>query len=79
MVDVLKWLFGTTAILATLIYALLTGVTLSMIVTAVAWVSIRPLAGMTMITLAGISFYLLMFMDWDRKLGPGLIEHTSHH
>ena len=66
----LKWiplisvlLNGITS-LATLFFSLIVGMTICLLVIAVAWLCFRPLLALSLLTLASISISLIFF--WDR-------------
>ena len=64
MIPLVGWLLSYIAIVAAVIFALVVGVTLSITTIAVAWIVFRPLYGILLLTLVGVSVYLAFFYDW---------------
>lgn len=69
---VLSWvpligsLLAGVAALASFIFALVVGVTLSLLVIATAWLFFRPCLSLSLLTVAGLGFYLIFL--WDGKV-----------
>lgn len=74
VVAVFKWILSTSLFVASFIFSLLVGVTLSFLIIATAWFTHKPLFSITMLTVAAISIYLLLFFEWDNNFGAGYRE-----
>ena len=72
IIAILKWipligaLLGGVATLASFLFALLVGVTLSLLNIAVAWLFFRPCLALSLLTLVALGVY--MIFEWDGKL-----------
>ena len=65
IIVVLKWipligaLLGGVAAIASFLFSLLCGVTISLLVIATAWLFFRPCLALSLLTLVGLGFYLI--------------------
>ena len=75
MIPLVGWLLSYIAIVAAVIFALVVGVTLSVATIAVAWIVYRPLYGILLLTVVGVSVYLVFF--YDRKDGSEASTNTT--
>lgn len=72
-ITLLKWiplvgaLLGFAATVAALIFSVVWGGTIACLVTAIAWVVFRPLFGICLLTLVGLSIYLIFFLPGGEK------------
>ena len=72
IIVILKWipligaLLGGVAALASFLFALLVGVTLSLLNIATAWLFFRPCLALSLLTIVGIGVY--MIFEWDGKI-----------
>ena len=75
LIVILKWipligfLLGSIAKLAALVIALVTGVTVSVFVISLAWLFFRPLFALTLLTISGVSTYLIFFYNGQMPSG----------
>ena len=60
-IPLIGFLLGSVAKLAAVLIALIAGVTISVFVIAVAWLFFRPLFSLALLTISGISTYLIFY------------------
>ena len=77
MIQVLSWVFHAPLFVATILYSLALGTTVSMAMIATVWFRFKPLFGTTLYAAVAISFYLLLFVEWDEKIGAGYIASQA--
>ena len=69
---ILKWipligvLLSGVGSLAAFFFSLIVGLTMSLLVIALAWLFFRPLVGLTLLTLTCLSTYLIFY--WDKVM-----------
>ena len=66
MIPFIGWLLSWIVALAAIIFAVVVGLTLSVLTIAVAWVFFRPLIGIPLLLIVGASVYLTFFYDWGK-------------
>ena len=66
MIPFVGWLLSWIVAVAAVIFAVVVGLTLSVLTIAVAWVFFRPLIGIPLLILVGASVYLTFFFDWSK-------------
>ena len=66
MIPLVGWLLSGLVAVAAIIFAIVVGLTLSVLTIAVAWVFFRPLIGIPLLLLVGASVYLTFFFDWSK-------------
>ena len=66
MIPFIGWLLSWIVALAAIIFAVVVGLTLSVLTIAIAWVFFRPLIGIPLLLLVGASVYLTFFYDWGK-------------
>ena len=66
MIPFVGWLLSWIVAVAAVIFAVVVGLTLSVLTIAVAWVFFRPLIGIPLLILVGVSVYLTFFFDWSK-------------
>ena len=64
MIPFVGWLLSWIVAVAAVIFAVVVGLTLSVLTIAVAWVFFRPLIGIPLLIAVGASIYLIFFYDW---------------
>ena len=64
MIPFVGWLLSWIVAIAAVIFAVVVGLTLSVLTIAVAWVFFRPLIGIPLLIAVGASIYLVFFYDW---------------
>ena len=64
MIPFVGWLLSWIVAVAAVIFAVLVGLTLSVLTIAIAWVFFRPLIGIPLLIAVGASIYLMFFYDW---------------
>ena len=64
MIPFVGWLLSWIVAIAAVIFAIVVGLTLSVLTIAVAWVFFRPLIGIPLLIAVGASIYLIFFYDW---------------
>ena len=64
MIPFVGWLLSWIVAVAAVIFAVVVGLTLSVLTIAVAWVFFRPLIGIPLLIAVGASIYLVFFYDW---------------
>ena len=69
MIPLVGWLLSGLVAVAAIIFAIVVGLTLSVLTIAVAWVFFRPLIGIPLLLLVGASVYLTFFFDWSKVQG----------
>ena len=67
MIPFVGWLLGGIVAVAAIIFSIVVGLTLSVLTIAVAWVFFRPLIGIPLLIIVGISIYLIFFFDWSKE------------
>ena len=77
MIPFVGWLLSWIVAVAAIIFAVVVGLTLSVLTIAVAWVFFRPLIGIPLLLLAGISIYLTFFFDWSKVSGYDTVDGDS--
>ena len=65
MIPFVGWLLSWIVAIAAVIFAVVVGLTLSVLTIAIAWVFFRPLIGIPLLILVGASIYLTFFFDWS--------------
>lgn len=63
-IPLVGWLLGGLVALAAFLFALVVGLTTSILVIAVAWVFFRPLIGIPLLLAVGTSCYFIFLYDW---------------
>ena len=66
MIPLIGWLLSWIVAFAAIIFAVIVGLTLSILTIAIAWLFFRPLIGVPLILLVGASTYLIFFYDWGK-------------
>ena len=66
MIPLVGWLMSWIVALAAIIFAVIVGLTLSVLTIAIAWVFFRPLIGIPLLLIVGVSVYLTWFYDWGK-------------
>ena len=66
MIPLVGWLMSWIVALAAVIFAVVVGLTLSVLTIAIAWVFFRPLIGIPLLLIVGVSVYLTWFYDWGK-------------
>ena len=66
MIPLVGWLMSWIVALAAVIFAVIVGLTLSVLTIAIAWVFFRPLIGIPLLLIVGVSVYLTWFYDWGK-------------
>ena len=66
MIPLIGWLLSWIVALAAIIFAVIVGLTLSILTIAIAWLFFRPLIGVPLLLLVGVSIYLTFFYDWSK-------------
>ena len=74
MIPFVGWLLSWIVAVAAIIFAVVVGLTLSVLTIAVAWVFFRPLIGIPLLLLAGTSIYLTFFFDWSKVSGYDTVD-----
>ena len=69
MIPFVGWLLSWIVAVAAVIFAVVVGLTLSVLTIAIAWVFFRPLIGIPLLILVGASIYLTFFFDWSKVSG----------
>ena len=64
MIPFVGWLLSWIVAIAAVIFAIVVGLTLSVLTIAVAWVFFRPLIGIPLLIVVGASTYMIFFYDW---------------
>ena len=64
MIPFVGWLLSWIVAVAAVIFAVVVGLTLSVLTIAVAWVFFRPLIGIPLLLIVAASTYLIFFFDW---------------
>ena len=77
MIPLVGWLLSGLVAVAAIIFAIVVGLTLSVLTIAVAWVFFRPLIGIPLLLLVGASVYLTFFFDWSKVSGEVSGEDTT--
>lgn len=75
MIPFVGWLLGGVVAVAAIIFSIVVGLTLSVLTIAVAWVFFRPLIGIPLLIIVGVSIYLTFFYDWSKEEPIG--ENTT--
>ena len=75
MIPFVGWLLSGVVAVAAIIFAVVVGLTLSLLTIAIAWLVFRPLIGVSLLALVGISTYLIFFHNWSK--GEGEVESSS--
>ena len=65
MIPFVGWLLSWIVAIAAVIFAIVVGLTLSVLTIAVAWVFFRPLIGIPLLIVVAASTYMIFFYDWD--------------
>ena len=69
LIVILKWIpligfmLGSIAAFASFLIALVVGITMSVFVISLAWLFFRPLFALTLLTISGVSTYLIFFYN----------------
>ena len=66
MIPFVGWLLSWIVAVAAVIFAVVVGLTLSVLTIAIAWVFFRPLIGIPLLILVSASIYLTFFFDWSK-------------
>lgn len=77
MIPFVGWLLSWIVAVAAVIFAVVVGLTLSVLTIAVAWVFFRPLIGIPLLILVGASVYLTFFFDWSKVSGTDAADGGS--
>ena len=77
MIPLVGWLLSGIVAIAAAIFAIVVGLTLSVLTIAIAWVFFRPLIGIPLLILVGISVHLIFFFDWSRVSAEEIGEDTT--
>ena len=77
MIPFVGWLLSGIVAIAAIIFAITVGLTLSVLTIAIAWVFFRPLIGIPLLILVGISIYFAFFYDWGSQAVVGEDTTTS--
>ena len=77
MIPLVGWLLSGIVAVAAVIFAIVVGLTLSVLTIAIAWVFFRPLIGIPLLILVGASIYLTFFFDWSEVSGEEIGEDTT--
>ena len=83
MIPFVCWLLSGVVAVAAIIFSIVVGLTLAVLTIAIAWVFFRPLIGIPLLLLVGVSTYLIFFYDWEGKevtgetVTPSTIEETT--
>ena len=77
MIPLVGWLLSGIVAIAAAIFAIVVGLTLSVLTIAIAWVFFRPLIGIPLLILVGASIYLTFFFDWSGVSGEEIGEDTT--
>ena len=77
MIPLVGWLLSGLVAVAAIIFAIVVGLTLSVLTIAVAWVFFRPLIGIPLLLLVSASVYLTFFFDWSKVSGETAGEDTT--
>ena len=64
MIPFVGFLLSGIVAIAAVIFALVVGLTLSTLTIAIAWVFFRPMIGIPLLAIVGISTYLIFVYDW---------------
>jgi hypothetical protein len=67
MIPFVGWLLSSIVAIAAVIFAIVVGLTLSVLTIAVAWVFFRPLIGIPLLIVVGASTYMIFFYDWGAE------------
>ena len=71
MIPFVGWLLSWIVAIAAVIFAVVVGLTLSVLTIAVAWVFFRPLIGIPLLIAVGASIYMIFFYDWGGEATTG--------
>ena len=71
MIPFVGWLLSWIVAVAAIIFAVVVGLTLSVLTIAIAWVFFRPLIRIPLLILVGVSIYLTFFFDWGDTFSDG--------
>ena len=74
MIPFVGWLLSGIVAVAAVIFAIVVGLTLSVLTIAVAWVFFRPLIGIPLLLAVAASVYLVFFYQWG---GESVAETTT--
>ena len=77
MIPFVGWLLSWIVAVAAVIFAVVVGLTLSVLTIAIAWVFFRPLIGIPLLILVGASVYLTFFFDWSKVSGTDAADGGS--
>ena len=78
MIPFVGWLLSWIVAIAAVIFAIVVGLTLSVLTIAVAWVFFRPLIGIPLLIVVGASTYMIFFYDWgDTEVYGGANTPTA--
>ena len=66
-IPLVGWLLGGFASIAAALFAIVVGLTLSILVIAIAWLFFRPLIGIPLLLVVGTSIYLTFYYDWGTE------------
>ena len=64
MIPFVGWLLSWIVAVAAVIFAVVVGLTLSVLTIAIAWVYFRPMIGYPLLALVSISAFLTFFYPW---------------
>ena len=77
MIPFVGWLLSWIVAVAAVIFAVLVGLTLSVLTIAIAWVYFRPMIGYPLLALVSISAYLTFFYPWQKVSGATEAEDAN--
>ena len=66
-IPLVGWLLSYIVAVAAIIFAVVVGLTVSLLTIAVAWVFFRPVIGITLLIITSISVYLIFFYNWSEE------------
>lgn len=77
MIPFVGWLLSGLVAVAAIIFAIVVGLTLSVLTIAIAWVFFRPLIGIPLLLIVAASIYLTFYYDWNAHFGNEVGENTT--
>ena len=66
-IPLVGWLLSSIVAVAAVIFAVVVGLTISLLTIAIAWVFFRPVIGITLLIITSISIYLIFFYNWSEE------------
>ena len=66
-IPLVGWLLSSIVAIAAIIFAVVVGLTVSLLTIAIAWVFFRPVIGITLLIITSISVYLIFFHTWSEE------------